>query len=97
MQALHLGDRAATEGARASGDRTHKVRDLLREGPRRRHFHGAHVEVIGILAPFSTWDSKQPTQSLQWYAAYNFTKHDREANLNKATLNDLVTLWRRST
>ncbi|MBD2094487.1 hypothetical protein H6F90_04895 [Trichocoleus sp. FACHB-591] len=36
--------------------------------------------------PFERWDSSKPTQSIVWYDAYNATKHNREANLHKATL-----------
>jgi hypothetical protein len=44
----------------------------------------------GTLAPFSDWDSEKPTASLSWYADYNSTKHDREVNLNKANLGNVV-------
>jgi hypothetical protein len=36
--------------------------------------------------PFATWDPNRATQSLPWYDAYNATKHDREANLRRATV-----------
>ena len=36
--------------------------------------------------PFGCWNDRRPTQSLYWYDAYNKTKHDRETNLQKATL-----------
>ena len=48
------------------------------------------AEPFGDLSPFKTWDPAQPTASLPWYSDYNSTKHDREANLNKATLESLV-------
>lgn len=41
---------------------------------------------IEPTAPFKHWDSKNPTETLKWYAAYNATKHDREVNLEEATL-----------
>jgi len=39
-------------------------------------------------APFENWkeDSKKPSQDLEWYAAYNAVKHDRETNFPQATL-----------
>jgi len=42
------------------------------------------------VAPFEGWDEERPTQSLPWYDAYNSTKHDREVNLDKATLEHAV-------
>jgi hypothetical protein len=39
-----------------------------------------------IVRPFERWNSQAPTQSLAWYQAYNQTKHDRIANLSRATL-----------
>lgn len=38
------------------------------------------------FAPFGAWDITKPTQSLDWYNAYNITKHDRENKLHDATL-----------
>jgi hypothetical protein len=40
------------------------------------------------IAPFENWkkDSSKPTQDLEWYAAYNAIKHDRETNFSQATL-----------
>ena len=38
------------------------------------------------FAPFEGWTSTAPTQSLDWYHAYNLTKHNREEHLNVATL-----------
>lgn len=40
--------------------------------------------------PFAGWDTASPTQSLGWYDAYNATKHDRESNLSKATLEKAI-------
>ncbi|MBD2181874.1 hypothetical protein H6S82_00200 [Planktothrix sp. FACHB-1355] len=40
--------------------------------------------------PFSCWNVNRPTKSLYWYDAYNATKHDREAHLNRATLLNAV-------
>jgi len=38
------------------------------------------------FAPLKDWDAKRPTQSLDWYEAYNATKHNREECLDAATL-----------
>lgn len=40
--------------------------------------------------PFECWEASKPTQSLSWYNAYNATKHDRETNLQQATLANAV-------
>lgn len=41
---------------------------------------------LPVFSPFKNWNSDRPTQSLIWYAAYNKTKHNREQELNSATL-----------
>jgi hypothetical protein len=38
------------------------------------------------FTPLKDWDPKRPTQSLDWYDAYNATKHNREEHLDVATL-----------
>ena len=38
------------------------------------------------LSPFSGWVPEQSTQSLDWYAAYNDVKHNREDQFDRATL-----------
>jgi len=38
------------------------------------------------ITPFVNWDSARSTKSLDWYDAYNKTKHDRELNLKLSTL-----------
>jgi hypothetical protein len=43
------------------------------------------------FTPFNNWNPARPTASLLWYDAYNKTKHDREANLNVATLETAIT------
>jgi hypothetical protein len=40
--------------------------------------------------PFKGWTAQTPTQSLDWYDAYNQTKHNREENLGVATLQRAV-------
>lgn len=37
--------------------------------------------------PFSNWSIDKPTQSLEWYSAYQATKHDRENKFIEANLN----------
>jgi hypothetical protein len=44
----------------------------------------------GDFNPFGGWDAASPTQSLPWYAAYNATKHDRELDFDKATLEHAI-------
>ena len=42
---------------------------------------------LGLFKPFARWRvGGKPTQDLPWYLAYNLTKHDREINFAKATL-----------
>lgn len=40
--------------------------------------------------PFEGWDSSESTRSLRWYDAYNATKHNREANLYRSTLEHVL-------
>ena len=42
------------------------------------------------FAPLKGWDPKRPTQSLDWYDAYNATKHNREEHLDVATLERVI-------
>ena len=42
---------------------------------------------IEPICPFKSWNPDQPTQSLDWYHAYNDVKHDREKNFKRANLN----------
>ncbi len=41
---------------------------------------------IKAIAPFNGWLGANPTESIEWYAAYNAVKHDREQHGNRATL-----------
>ncbi|MCK5415848.1 hypothetical protein KAI92_00285 [Candidatus Parcubacteria bacterium] len=50
----------------------------------------AYPSFCGLM-PFIDWDVNKPTKSLSWYDAYNKTKHDRENNLQFATLINAVT------
>lgn len=43
-----------------------------------------------LVVPFENWDIEKPTQSLSWYDAYNKVKHNREVNLEYATLKNTV-------
>ena len=45
---------------------------------------------IPSVAPFSKWDSTNPTKSLTWYDAYNATKHDREESFSRATVENAM-------
>lgn len=38
------------------------------------------------IKPFENWNSINPTNSLDWYDAYNKTKHDRDNYFSEATL-----------
>ncbi len=42
------------------------------------------------ITPFKGWTAQSPTQSLDWYDAYNQTKHNREECLGLATLDRAV-------
>lgn len=43
------------------------------------------------IKPFGRWsETGKPTQDLQWYAAYNAVKHDRESNFYQATLRNTI-------
>jgi len=42
------------------------------------------------FSPYGSWNANDPTKTLPWYDAYNRTKHDRENNLNLATLNNAI-------
>jgi hypothetical protein len=43
------------------------------------------------VQPFWFWNEQCPTRSLPWYEAYNSTKHDRECEFSKGTLEHVVT------
>jgi hypothetical protein len=45
---------------------------------------------LNAFTPFAKWTSTSPTQSLQWYDAYNAVKHHREARFSQATLQNLL-------
>lgn len=42
------------------------------------------------FCPFSNWDNANPTRSIQWYDAYNKTKHDREEQFSQASLTNCL-------
>lgn len=42
------------------------------------------------IIPFDGWRNQNPTASLDWYNAYNQTKHDRESHFDKATLQNCI-------
>lgn len=41
---------------------------------------------IPPIRPFKKWDISAPSASIDWYEAYNKTKHDRDAHFSEATL-----------
>lgn len=41
---------------------------------------------ISSIKPFENWNVSAPTATLNWYDAYNKTKHDRDAHFSQATL-----------
>lgn len=42
------------------------------------------------ICPFGKWSREKPTQSLEWYVAYNKTKHYRENNFHEANLQNVI-------
>jgi hypothetical protein len=44
----------------------------------------------GPIAPFRGWDLSRPTDSLPWYDDHHAAKHDREMNLAKASLENVI-------
>ena len=44
----------------------------------------------GEITPFEGWAIAEPTRSLAWYDAYNATKHNREDELHRATLQEVI-------
>lgn len=40
--------------------------------------------------PFENWNNASPTQSIQWYNAYNNVKHDKANNIDQATLENCL-------
>jgi len=45
---------------------------------------------IAPISPFKNWQSSDPTKSLDWYDAYNKTKHDRETSFCEAKLKHVL-------
>jgi len=45
---------------------------------------------VGSVRPFKDWDASNPTHSLQWYDAYNKTKHDRNNYFHQASLRNCI-------
>lgn len=43
-----------------------------------------------VYCPFQHWSDSAPTKSLQWYDAYNKTKHDAANHQNEATLSRVI-------
>lgn len=45
---------------------------------------------VGAVRPFQEWDVVRPTRSLEWYDAYNKTKHDRNTHFELSTLKNCI-------
>ena len=45
---------------------------------------------LEAIVPFKDWNSQQPTQSLDWYDAYNKTKHDRSTSFKEAKIRHVL-------
>ncbi|RMU93815.1 putative membrane-associated protein [Pseudomonas coronafaciens pv. coronafaciens] len=43
-----------------------------------------------LIAPFEHWDTAKPSQSLEWYSAYNAVKHDREGKFEQAQIQFVI-------
>lgn len=46
---------------------------------------------VPTMRPFDGWDPNNPTKSLNWYDAYNKTKHDRTTHFAEAKLSNCLT------
>jgi hypothetical protein len=66
----------------------YKLKDVLRLSDYQIRF--TNYPDIPVLSPFSNWNIKNTTSSLEWYANYNAIKHDRENNFSKGKLVDLL-------
>lgn len=47
-------------------------------------------KMLNEFSPFIDWTTNKPTQSLQWYDAYNQIKHDREVNFSLSNLENAI-------
>ncbi|MGZ8243364.1 MAG: hypothetical protein ACXW17_08960 [Methylomagnum sp.] len=45
---------------------------------------------LGEISPFAQWSAQKPTESLEWYDAYNSVKHDRGGAFSRATLANAI-------
>lgn len=43
-----------------------------------------------FIAPFEYWSEAKPSQSLNWYSAYNSVKHDREGEFEQAQIKFVI-------
>jgi len=51
----------------------------------------ARVQFLGeIIEPFANWNTTRPAQSLEWWQAYNEVKHNRVAQMKKASLKNVL-------
>ena len=45
---------------------------------------------LKIFQPFENWNNQSPTQTLEWYDAYNSVKHNRGGSLKNANFKNLL-------
>ncbi len=49
-----------------------------------------HYPWMNSLAPFENWNPERPSQSLQWFDAYNSLKHDKRQSQHKASMQNAL-------
>ena len=49
-----------------------------------------NIKELGEISPFKDWDQLNSTKSLSWYDAYNYIKHDRINNKEKANMRNAI-------
>lgn len=49
-----------------------------------------YINEVGGKTPFGKWGTKENSNSLSWYKAYNHIKHDRINNFKKANLRNAI-------
>lgn len=81
-------------GIQPSNNRMYTTQDYVKLLPKAclNEFEITFKNYNGLrkFQPYVNWTSQQPTQSLNWYHAYNKTKHDRNASFNEATLENVM-------
>ncbi|MCC6525654.1 MAG: hypothetical protein IT373_23595 [Polyangiaceae bacterium] len=86
--ALRANDTSVSADRRLSMNDYVRLRDPMRLG----EWSVALVLHPGYptIRPFESWNSATPTQSLEWYDAYNAIKHDRESAISRASLKHAI-------